>query len=177
MNQKNAMTTLTGVLIILLVATTAAAAGEKVIVSKPVSATTQRERVSVNQALGESTHERAETESYFRSEGESARVEHRDASVRAVKIDIGDELGGAAGPGQERPRVEHEFHMKTAAKELDGEWKAVNKDFRLRKRARVAARGAFERSREASGGSSASVMPTSRTHKSARAQSDDGLQD
>lgn len=176
MSHKKEMTTLTGVLIILLAAATTSAS-EKVIVSKPVSAMTARERVSVNQALGESTHERAETESYFQTAGDSARAEIRDPSVRAVRIDIGDELGGAAGPGSARPQIEHELHAKQAAQELDGEWKAVNKDFKPLKRARVAARSVTERTRESSGGSSASVMPTSRTHKSARAQSDDGLKD
>lgn len=174
MNQKHAMTTLTGVLIILLMAATVSAR-DQVIVSKPVSADTAREHGSLNQMLSDSIHERAETESNFHAGGESARND-RDASVRAVQIDIGDELGGASGSGREiRPQVEHEYHMKAAAKELDGEWKEVNKDFKPLPRARVVVREASER-RGSNGGSSASSMPNSRTQKSARAQSDDGLQ-
>lgn len=168
MNQKSAMASLAGVFFILLIAATASAR-DKVIYNKPVSAITTRDRGSLSQVLSASTHERAESESSFQAKAETARADGE--SVRALHLDIGDELGGSSsGSNRKRAKVDREFYMKAkvAAKELDGEWKEVNQAFRPRRSG--AAQVAKEAKEYNAGGSSASVLPASRTQKSAQAE-------
>lgn len=160
MNKKTALTILCGVMLLLLVAATASA----------------RDRALLDQAVNASIHERAEIESRYQQNSSVQRhdeVYGDNAGVRAIELEIGDEFGTAAADDPEsKPKTkEHELHQKFVGKELKREWKDVNRSFKQAS-ARAAQRAAEEAVAEQKaniGISASSILPSSRSRRSAPA--------
>jgi hypothetical protein len=173
MMRSPALPILTGIMFVLLIAVSASAREREIgldrpFADRPVAADHERSRGSLDDVLNRSQEDRDTTDNSFRSAGASARqreINGDNGNIRAIQVEIGDELGGdAAASSDFAPSKEgHELHVKNklVAKELEGEWKAVNKGFRKPSK-QVSSHDAT------GGGASASNLPASRMQKSAR---------
>lgn len=101
------------------------------LVAMIASAAQARDGALLNKVAAEAREERVGLEKEYKNNEAMARAATRRNDLRAIEVELGDELGAESGRSDQLKFSEtgRPYREKAIAKKLDREWKEVNRSF------------------------------------------------